>query len=78
MGDTKASEKKPKPPADESFGEHLRRLREEARLSIQEAAAASGFAPGDWMAMENDAATPRLRMLRAMAKTLGVEPQEVL
>jgi len=68
-----------KPPSDDNtFGVHIRELREDQGLSIGEAATGAGISAADWAGIEADSVMPRLRLIRPMAKVLGVKPYEVL
>ncbi len=74
--------KKPQDPVDppvpvQTFGQHLRQLRERANLTIAQVSVASGVAPENWAAMESDQANPRLSIIRPMATALGVAVPEV-
>jgi tetratricopeptide (TPR) repeat protein len=61
-------------PAEESFGQRLRRLRAEKGLS-QQAVSGPGVTPAYVSRIEVEDLTPSVRAIRVLAKKLGVRPE---
>jgi len=61
----------------ETFGEHIKALREAAGLTKQQCANRTGMTLKEWQAMEQDDVPAKLRMIRLVAHVLGVQPTDV-
>lgn len=59
------------------LGRAIRKLRIERRMSAGELAAASGLSPQRIAALEAGRSDPRLDVLQALARGLGVEVHEI-
>jgi predicted transcriptional regulator/DNA-binding XRE family transcriptional regulator len=61
-----------------SLGKQIRHLRKERAMSLDDLGAAVGTAPSQLSLIENGKKEPKLSMLRALARVLGVSSDELL
>lgn len=61
-----------------AFGENLKRIRDEKKLSTRELAAIAEVDYGHINEIENGKKNPGLLLLHALAEALGIHPRELI
>jgi transcriptional regulator with XRE-family HTH domain len=63
---------------EETFGQRLRRLRDDRYLSQAELSERAGIARAGLSRLENDQTVPIQRTIRRLAEALGIDPHQLI